>query len=279
MQNQLKIATFNVLAPCWASPVNYFPTSETFLNRQFRRALIIQALQKLVISHDFIALQETQEDEIHFFENELKACGFAGFHVNHKDSYWQKYVTPDVPFAPNGVGLYWNTKKVLNLSKELLSLSEDGNSCAFATFKMGSTTIRVVSCHLDADQSGKRLKQANAIMAALPRKNNTIDIVAGDFNFNTDMGPLQQIISKSNFVNILEAVGKQEATHPFTSKYAQNANYGNIDHILVRGAIPKDGTVLTFNVWQDATSEEERVNLLLQRNGSDHFIVTGQIEF
>jgi len=68
-------------------------------------------------------------------------------------------------------------------------------------------------------------------------------------------------------------------THPFTSTYSGNDNFGIIDHILVRGATPQDGKVLTLNVNNDGVTEEQRINLLLQRDGSDHFVVSGSISY
>lgn len=277
MEKTIGVATFNVLAPCWASPAYYFESSKPLLKREKRRAAIIRVLQSLATKYDFIALQETQQDEIGFFKAALEQLGFGGFSVNHDDSYWAQYITADPPFASNGVALYWNMSTISMTAESRVALSDGGNHCVIGTFRKGRTSIRVVSCHLDSDRSNKRLKEAKALVARLPQQRAMVDIIAGDFNFNSDTGPLNNIFHANQFVDVLQVVGKEEATHQFTSKYAQNNNFGIIDHVMVRNATPRDGEVLNYNVWRDGATEEEHVNLTLQRDGSDHFVVTALI--
>ena len=108
----IRVATFNILAPCWAS-VDFYPQNTApFLDRLARRNAITKVLKRLANENDFIALQETQKGEIEYFEHVLESVGFEGYNVTHEDTYWQSYVRPDVKFSPNGVALYWNVNSV-----------------------------------------------------------------------------------------------------------------------------------------------------------------------
>jgi mRNA deadenylase 3'-5' endonuclease subunit Ccr4 len=275
----LNLSTFNVLAPCWATPSEYPASSLPYLDKVKRREHIIQTLLNLANSNDVIALQETQEDENNYFSDALSKVGFNGYHVNHRDDYWSRYITVDPPFVSNGVSLFWNKKNITLLNISNCPLSDDGNHCILATFKKDNKTFRLVCCHLDSDTGGRRSKEAKAIMDLLTPTDGITDIVIGDLNFNTDNGPYNRIFYTNNFTDVLKYVGKEEMTHPFDFTYMGNSNYGVIDHILVRNAIPIDGKVLTFNVWVDGQTSEERINLLLQRDGSDHFVVSGTVSF
>ncbi|QKF94192.1 endonuclease/exonuclease/phosphatase [Fadolivirus algeromassiliense] len=274
----LNVCTYNVLAPCWASPKYYPDSSLPYLDKTKRRLSIINTLKSLALTHDFIALQETQIDEYPYFINALKPFGFAGFNVTHRDDYWKQYITSDPPFAPNGVALLWNTKRVNLLTVERHDLSDDGNRGIIGLFLKDNKTFRVSCIHLDSDTGGRRAKEAKALIEKLPQTNGLVDVILGDFNFNTDSGPYNNIFD-GVFNNLLKDIGKEEMTHPFTFAYNGNDNYGIIDHILYRDCVPNNGQVLTFNVWTDGTDMEERINLLLMRNGSDHFVVTGMINY
>lgn len=275
----LNLSTFNVLAPCWANPKYYPDSSLPYLDKVKRREHIIQILENLAKSNDVIALQETQEDEIRYFYDVMKKVGFDGYYVNHRDDYWSQYITIDPPFVSNGVALFWNKTTVTKLQINGNDLSNKGNRCIISTFKKDNKTFRLLCCHLDSDTGGKRAKEAKSIIDILSPTVGITDIIIGDLNFNIDNGPYNRVFYSNNFIDVLKSLDKEEMTHPFDFSYTGNSNFGIIDHILVRNAKPVDGIVLTFNVWTDGTTSEERINLLLQRNGSDHFVVSGTITF
>lgn len=274
---QLNLSTFNVLAPCWSNPSEYPNNSLSYLDKVKRRALIIQTIQSLAKSNDIIALQETQEDEFGYFYDAMTKAGFDGFHANHRDDYWSRYITINPPFVSNGVALFWNKKTVTVLNINASNLSDDGNHCIFTKLKKGNKQFRLICCHLDSDTGGRRSKESKAMMDLLTPIDGMTDIIIGDLNFNIDNGPYNRIFYSNNFIDVLKSLNKEEMTHPFDFTYMGNSNYGIIDHILVRNAVPVDGKVLTFNVWNDGITSEERINLLLQRDGSDHFVVSGSI--
>ena len=277
MTNTINLCTYNVLAPCWADPTIYPASSLAYLDRYVRRAIIINVLKNLAQTNDIIALQETQDDEFPALQTAMAKIGFVGFSTNHHDDYWGSYATVDPPFVSNGVALFWNQKKLNLLEINGYNFSDDGNRGVIAYFRQNNKLFRVTCAHLDTDTGGRRAKEAKGIVDLLVPNDNLIDIILGDFNFDTDQGVYNNIFN--NFIDVLAAVGNENQTHPFTTSYAKNANYGVIDHIMVRNATPVAGNILDFNVWTDGANEEERINLTLQRNGSDHFIVTGSVSY
>lgn len=279
MTMELSLCTYNILAPCWADLSIYPQNSHPYIDKQFRRNLIINTLKQLSVKHDIIALQETQDDELPFLISELNSLGFSGFHINHKDDYWAKYITIDPPFVSNGVALFWKSENITMLEINGYDLSTKGNRCIMGKFKKNNKIFRIVCVHLDTDTGGARAKEAKDIIEILPKENNVTDIILGDFNFNTEYGPYNNIFKSNRFLNLLKVLGKEDMTHPFDFSYAGNNNYGSIDHILFRGnnVTPVDGEILDFNVWKESNSMDDRISLLLQKNGSDHFIVTGKI--
>jgi endonuclease/exonuclease/phosphatase family metal-dependent hydrolase len=284
---QLKLVTFNVLAPCWADPLIYPVSSEPFLERIRRRAVIINLLKTLAATHDVIALQETQIDELPYFDTELKRRGFEGFAAYHRDDYWSQYITQNPPFASNGVALYWNKAKLTKQNIKAYDLGTEGNRGIVGDFKVNNQLVRISCIHLDSDTGGRRAKEAKALINILGENAvvGRVDFILGDLNFNYDTGPLNNIFYHNGFQSLLKLANKEEPTHPFTKAYQSNDNYGIIDHILVRKGsksvqvVLTDTEVITHNVWTDGQTEEERINLLLQRNGSDHFAVRAGLKF
>ncbi len=85
-------------------------------------------------------------------------------------------------------------------------------------------------------------------------------------------GTAAGVFSRAGFTDALAAVGNREPTHPWSSSYNGAPRWGIIDHVLVRGAVPRDGDVADFGVWAIA-DEVERIAANLRNTGSDHFPV------
>ena len=86
------------------------------------------------------------------------------------------------------------------------------------------------------------------------------------------------IFSRAGFTDALAAVGNREPTHPWSSSYNSAPRWGIIDHVLVRGAAPRDGDVADFGVWAIA-DEVERIAANFRNTGSDHFPVLASVGF
>ena len=277
-KDTIRLCTFNILAPCWASPTHYPESTLSLLDINKRRPKILETINNLAKGCDLFALQETQEDEIHYYNKLLCGLGFQGFHTNHDDGYWEKSITPDRKFVSNGVALYWKTSSIKVDNIHLATLSEGGNKCIILNGKKGNKKIRVACVHLDSDYGGRRKSEAKNLMNLLTPDSGITDIVIGDLNFDADNKPYKKTFGKHKFKDVLKSIGKEEKTHPYVDGYLGNSQYVIIDHILVRNGTPTDGKVNNFNVWIDGKTTEERVNLLFERNGSDHFPVHGIIK-
>jgi len=292
----LKVVTFNVLAPCWASPAYYPARSVSKLEKTYRRNRIISFLNQAVSSGAaVIALQEVQIDEYPFFSEALKTL-FEGSMSFHKDSYWASWITPDPPFARNGNALFLRKGIFTNIQFSDKALTDDGNHCVYATAqnRLNAKNFRIASIHLDADNSSRRNNELNAMFELLPYQASTVDIVAGDFNAALSSGNLSNLMRQYSFYNALDVVGIPEQTHPFTTSYNSNTNWGPIDHITFRNAIiggkvsasndgmpTLDNGVIDFSVWKQfpsgATFESDRISKNFDNCGSDHFPVTSTL--
>lgn len=292
----LKVLTFNVLAPCWASPTYYPAGAVSKLDRIYRRNRIVPFLNQAVSSGAaVIALQEVQIDEYPFFYEALKTL-YEGSVSYHKDSYWSSWITTDPPFARNGNALFLRKDIFTNIQFSDRQLTLDGNHCVFATAKnsVNAQNFRIASIHLDADNSSRRSNELNALFAMLPYQASTVDIVAGDFNAALSNGNLSNLMRQYSFFNALDVAGIPEQTHPFTTSYNRNSNWGPIDHIAYRNAtiggkvsatndgMPTiDNGVVDFNVWRlhpsGATFESNRISKNFDNCGSDHFPVVSTL--
>lgn len=292
----IKVLTFNVLAPCWASPQYYPASSLSKLEKTYRRARIISFLNQAVASGvAVIALQEVQIDEYPYYYNALKTL-FEGFMSFHDDQYWTSWITADPPFARNGNALFLRRDLFTNWQFFDKPLTDDGNHCVYATAqdKLLGRNFRIASIHLDSDNSNRRNNELTALFALLPAQSNAVDIVAGDFNAALSSGNLSNLIKQNAFFNALDVANIAEQTHPFTTSYNRNTNWGPIDHIAFRNAnirgrvsasndgMPAiDNGVVDFNVWKTypsgATYEAERINKNFDNCGSDHFPVVSTL--
>lgn len=290
----LSIASWNILAPCWAAVEYYFPSSAQLLKKDKRRSAILAVIDRYcnIEQHDFIALQEIEQGEIQILLQHFNQWGYSGSYAFHDDLYWQSDISPTVSFASNGVALFWRRSTVYKLYTANVALAADGNHCIVGLFVVANNRLaRVASCHFDANYANRRNAEARALVdyfnlhdteylhSAHNRAESSIDMIAGDLNFHTDAGPFQNIFcGQANFIDAHKSLDVAIATHPFTKKYQQNDNYGIIDHIIVRNASQiVSASTEDFGVMSLASDEEARVNLLLEKSGSDHFAIVAKV--
>ena len=77
-----------------------------------------------------------------------------------------------------------------------------------------------------------------------------MDIVAGDFNTDTDTGNTQDEVRRAGFVNALFAVGGKDSTQPYSTQYYSSSNWVILDHVLARGATPLEGRIHNNRLFQ-----------------------------
>ena len=278
----LRVLSFNVLCPCWANP-SYYPVSTALLlNRVDRRKTIIDFLKSQQKAADIIALQEVAQVEFDFFRDALKS-NYTGFQANHSSTYWSSWITVEPPWELNGNAIFVRNDLFNNLSFQDLPTSIDGNHAALFTGivkNSGGKTVRAASVHLDSDYPYNRKAELSAVLNAWVIRDNTCDLIAGDFNFETDAGDLRGDIKKAGYYDVLDVLGKSEQTHPWDSKYNGADNWGIIDHVISRNSSGLDGKVMNFDLYKLYPNDEERrINENMKLCGSDHFPIIGSVYY
>lgn len=280
--NSIRVMSFNILAPCWASSVYYPESTAPLLNRLIRRQTIIDLLKNNQSTVDVFALQEVSQIEFNYIKEALSLT-HIGFQANHSPAYWLNWITSDIPWELNGNAIFVKRDRFSTVSFEDFPASGSGNHAALFTGTIKNAdgrTVRIASVHLDSDHAYNRKNEMSAVLTKWLPLNNSTDIIAGDFNTETDATNIQSDLKKAGYFDLLEILGKAEQTHPWTSKYYGADNWGIIDHIVSRGSTPVDGSVMNFNLFNLYPNDEEmRINRNLQLSGSDHFPITGTMSY
>ena len=270
------MVTFNVLAPVWAAPDWYPPEMDmSLLDAGYRRARITAFLASRAADTDVFCLQEVQESELPAFLAAL-GSGFTGTMAHNDRDWWSNWVVPSIPWAPNGSAIAVRRQASSNLSFRDIPLSGDGNHAELVegVHKATGRRFRAASIHLDSDVEANRGREARALMAALPPAAGTTDVVCGDFNEDAVTGKAGGIVRRAGFLDVLDAVGNHEPTHPWSSSYNGATRWATIDHLTVRGARPLSGDVLDFG-GLSISDELTRIESNLRTTGSDHYPVAG----
>lgn len=278
----IRILSFNVLCPCWAHPSYYPESTAPLLNRVLRRQVIIDLLKSYQSTVDAFTLQEVAQTEFNFFNDALKQ-NYQGFQANHSPNYWSSWVTNDPPWELNGNAIFIRKDRFANITFENFPASTSGNHAALFSGTIRNSngkSIRIASVHLDSDYPYNRKDELNAVLNTWVTQENTVDIIAGDFNTETDATNIKTDIQRVGYIDVLQTLGVESQTHPWDSKYNGADNWGIIDHIISRNSTPINGKVIDFNLYQLFPNDEEsRINRFLQLSGSDHFPITGSVSY
>ena len=273
---QLAMVGFNVLAPVWAAPDWYPPAMDmSLLDADFRRARITAFLAARAATTDVFCLQEVQESELPAFLAALGG-GFTGAMAHNDPDWWSNWLVPEIPWAPNGTAIVVRRQAFSDLAFRDVALSGDGNHAELVegVHRATGRRVRAASIHLDSDVEANRRREARALMAELPSAAGVTDVVCGDFNEDTVTGTVSGVVERAGFVDVLDAVGNREPTHPWSSSYNGATRWAIIDHLIVRGARPASGDVLDFGALAIA-DELTRIESNFRATGSDHFPVAG----
>ena len=273
---QLGMITFNVLAPVWAAPDWYPPEMDmSLLDAADRRARITSFLASRAADTDIFCLQEVQESEFPAF---LAAVGggFAGAMSHNDRDWWSNWVVPEIPWAPNGTAIMVRRQAFSNLVFRDIALSGDGDHAELVegVHRATGRRFRAASIHLDSDKEANRGREARSLMSQLPPAAGAIDVVCGDFNEDSVTGTAGGVVKRAGFVDVLDAVGNREPTHPWSSSFNGATRWAIIDHLTVRGAQPLSGDVLDFG-GLSIPDELTRIESNFRTTGSDHYPVGG----
>jgi endonuclease/exonuclease/phosphatase family metal-dependent hydrolase len=273
---QLGMVTFNVLAPVWAAPDWYPPEMDmSLLDAADRRARITAFLASRAASTDVFCLQEVQESEFPAFLAAV-GSGFAGAMSHNDRDWWSNWVVPEIPWAPNGTAIMVRRQAFSNLVFRDIALSGDGDHAELVegVHKATGRRFRAASIHLDSDKESNRGREARSLMSQLPPAAGAIDVVCGDFNEDSVTGTAGGVVKRAGFVDVLDAVGNREPTHPWSSSFNGATRWAIIDHLTVRGARPLSGEVLDFG-GLSIPDELTRIEENFRTTGSDHYPVGG----
>jgi len=281
----VKVLAFNVLAPSWADASLYPSTCSNLLPEPARTQRTASWItSNNLLGYDAFAFQETES----LTNGALKAAlgkSFSFFQVNHADSYWASYITVTPPFASNGVAIAVNQNKYDHCVYVDKPISDSGNHAAIAIchHKVLNRWFRFASVHLDSDYGGRRGKEANGLgdyLAAENTHSNYVDVIAGDFNADTDSGVLNQRFTTNGFTDLGHALGSTAATHPWSSSYNRNSQWAILDHVIVKGTGTAAAAYNVFSsnlytLYPGSANENTRICLNLDYTGADHFPVSG----
>jgi endonuclease/exonuclease/phosphatase family metal-dependent hydrolase len=273
---QLPMVTFNVLAPVWAAPDWYPPDMDmSLLDADDRRARITAFLSSRAADTDVFCLQEVQESEFPAFLAAV-GSGFAGAMSHNDRDWWSNWVVPEIPWAPNGTAIIVRRQAFSNLAFRDVALSGDGDhgEIVEGVHRATGRRFRAASIHLDSDKEANRGREARALISELPPAAGAIDVVCGDFNEDSVTGTAGGVMRRAGFVDVLDAVGNREPTHPWSSSFNGATRWAIIDHLTVRGAQPLSGDVLDFG-GLSIPDELTRIETNFRTTGSDHYPVGG----
>jgi endonuclease/exonuclease/phosphatase family metal-dependent hydrolase len=258
---QLQFLSFNVLAPVYANPTYYFPSTMPFVQREVRRAKIIEMLDLLRPTADVIALQEVSVDTLdvingvtYLKEGEYKYFlaalqdEYYGFHTSHDRTYWSKYYDYTDPNAYNayidtGVALFIRKSKFTNVDFQDVSLGTGNHMILAEADAPEGKRVRVAAIHFDSDVGGNRNYEFSQALTHMVPDEDVLNFMLGDFNASFEEATLKHDFDESIFADTMLALeetlnigGINKRTRPSSETYYNAPHFGPIDHVIFEKA-------------------------------------------
>lgn len=255
--DQLQLFTFNVLAPVYANPIYYFPSTEPLLQKEIRREKIIGILNTVSETADIIALQEVsidtldlidgclyvKEGEYKYFQEALNDK-YYGYHCSHEKTYWGKYYDYTHPheynaYVDTGVALFVRKSKFSHVDFQNIDL-ETGNHMILAEADAAEgKRIRVAVIHFDSDLRENRHTEFINALSHMKPEENVFNFMLGDFNATFEDGTLKEAFEDSIFADtmlvleeMLSVKSINKRTRPFLDLSYNAPHIGPIDHVI-----------------------------------------------
>ena len=262
----LKLSTFNALAPCFADP-SYYPENcaQVIANTPYRLKKISSEINALESAGTTVfcfqeITPETYDGISAAFATLFGTGKFQSYVAYHDPSYWLTYQPDPLNPVPNGNATfiltdYWNILTMDSVSTNPTGKGA-GNHAVYAKIfpKIGPAHVfHVMNVHLDSDHGGNRKKE-----------------IAGAITY------------LNGHANALEP------THPFSNGYNSNNNWASIDHIMYKlgtAIAVGDTTVRNHGLWDTYpvltpdTNNSLRILANFDICGSDHFSVHGTVRY
>jgi len=270
-----RVASFNILAPCWVDQAPEYYAGHTELLCPVAR---LDKVGLVIRDYDVAFLQEVQQ-----FDAVVEKFGDE-FHVVsglHGELLW-------APLKGERHGNAILVRKSLCASSDVVptqvELTSDGNNALVARCRLGQegSWITLVNLHLECDDdvecitgsdfAKRREEQIHAALAALVQDEGPI-ILAGDMN-----APL-----RTPELLPLRAAGFTDLTSAHIERtefdFNEHVYSDPIDAILVRGIAEVDAEVHSFARPHYNALTEEKIAFLLRHYGSDHVPVGVTVTF
>ena len=194
----VKIASFNILAPCWANPKYYCLSgreSPLLFPSEDRIARTLQYIDKNIPNADIFCFEEVDSTVLPQLRAHCEALGFFFFTAFHDLAYWADWTHAFSPLVPNGNSIAINKNKFEVIKTVDLSLGSTGNHGAaviarIISLKSTSRVFRIVAVHFELDSLESRTAEIKSVMKFLKETDGeypeAIDVIAGDYNTELD---------------------------------------------------------------------------------------------
>jgi endonuclease/exonuclease/phosphatase family metal-dependent hydrolase len=243
------------------------------LRRDARSQLVADALESF--DADVLCLQETTPVDLEFVQQRLGHRYELQFATNGPE-LWSNWGAPETPWEPNGTAVLFRAERFDELDRGSIELGPHGNVATWVRVhdRSNDDELQVVSLHLDSDDRDRRRAELPALFGAIAPAGAVI--IAGDYNEDTITSDLGASFFDRGFVDVLDAVGRREPTHPYARPGDEWAALATIDHVLVRDLLPVGGEVVDAGVWA-VEVPGERIEALLRHTGSDHLALRAEV--
>lgn len=294
----MKIASWNVLAAPWAAPVHYPKDLDpALLDRAARiERIIARVIATPMTGPDAVdvwCLQEVTAPELVALSQALYRAADANsacphLHAENGREYWSNWLGDGVPWEANGPAIIVRSEAFEGIALSELHLDDYGNAAAMmtATHRASNSLVWCVSVHLDADAHAVRVRELRSLLTQLndaaEQSRHAHTIIAGDFNSDTQVGEIAELLGDAGFVDAHSACGQFDPTHPYARPGDGHAALARIDHIMVRfaentGASVRATEVHDEGVWSIETPDRRLIEHL-RITGTDHLRIAATLQ-
>ena len=282
----LRILSFNILAPIFASP-QWYPENinKKYLKEDHRLPKILNFINTQKDKIDIFCFQEVTCKEFIKIE-ELLSENFVGDMAYNDKDYWNTSIVKPLKYKPHGNAIFVNKNKFTNIKFQIKDL-KTGNKCIGVLCKKSNKYIRTHSVHFDSDNVKNRELELITLLESIKNDNilDVIDVIAGDINSDTQSTDIGKIFKKYKFINALKKSKHTPYTsytpytlhtHPWDPRDDNPSMNAMIDHIMIHNSKSFKSKIFSFDIMK-YKSELKRINKTLRLLGSDHFPIKAHV--
>ena len=180
--SNIKLLTFNILAPHYANPKYYPKCVIPHLDTQKRLTATLAFLNDISKRCDIIALQEVTDntvDRVGTFDRirDVLQKNFEGQFLPHDEKYWNSWIDRNkdshFSYMKNGNSLFINRHSFTEpIWRDIPLTTGNYAICAKVIHRKTGISVRVLNIHLDTEDGYK--KEYTSAMEAIKELSNTI---------------------------------------------------------------------------------------------------------